>query len=118
MPAFTPPIRRTVDRFGSGDVLSRRVFDAVREYLSGALSGLNFLVPRTDEGVGTQGEDALHFAKIEDELSTKAEQCPLFGPVGGQVCGQSHELLGSELWGLATVDDRGGDVGCEPGKAQ
>ena len=53
MPEFAPPIRRAGDRFGSGDVLSRRVFDAVREYLSGALSGLNFLVRRTDEGVGT-----------------------------------------------------------------
>ena len=86
-----------VDRFGGGDVLSRRVLDAVREYLSGAISGLNVLVRRTDEGVGSQGEDALHRAEIEDDLSTKAEQCPLFGPVGWQVRGQSHELLGIEL---------------------
>ena len=70
------------DPFGGGDVLSRRVFDAVREYLSGAISGLIFLIRRMDEGVENQGEDALHLYEIEDELSTKAEQCPLFGPVG------------------------------------
>ena len=42
MPEFAPPIRRAGEPFGGGDVLSRRVFDAVREYLSGAISRLIF----------------------------------------------------------------------------
>ena len=118
MPAFAPPIRRCGRSFWRRRRFLRRVFDAVREYLSGAISGLIFLMRRTDEGVENQGEDALHLVEIEDELSTKAEQCPLFGPVGRQVCGQSHELLGIELWWLPTVDDSGGDVGREPGEAE
>jgi hypothetical protein len=51
-------------------------------------------------------------------FSTKAEQCPLFGPVSWQMRGQSHEFLGAELRWLPTVDDRGSDVWCEPGEAE
>ena len=51
-------------------------------------------------------------------FSTKAEQGSLFGPVGGQMCRQPHQFLGIELWRLPAVDNRGGDVRCEPAKAQ
>jgi hypothetical protein len=42
----------------------------------------------------------------------------MFGPVGWQMCGQSHEFLGIELSRLPTVDDRVGDIRCEPGEAE
>jgi hypothetical protein len=51
---------------------------------------------------------------IENTFSTQAEERSLFGPVGWQMCDQSHELLGIELQWLPTVDDRSGDVGREP----
>src|ERR1700722_9535781 len=55
---------------------------------------------------------------IELTLSTKAKQCSLFGPVGWQMSGQSHEFLGIELWRVSNVEDRGGDIRCEPREAE
>jgi hypothetical protein len=56
--------------------------------------------------------------KSRTPFSTKAKQYALLGPVSRQMCGQSHECLGIELWRLPTVDDRSGDIRCEPGEAE
>jgi hypothetical protein len=69
-----------------------------------------------DAAPETKSERSIH--GIKETLSTKAEQCSLFGPVGRQMCGQSAEFLDIELWWLPTIDDCGGDVRCEPGEAE
>jgi hypothetical protein len=111
-PSLRPFLGVERDLFCSRDVLTRRLFDTVREYLSAAISWLNF----SREVLAMASETKMTVRR--DTFSTKAEECSLFSPVGRKMCGQPHELLGIELWWLPTIDDCSGDVRREPRQAQ
>ena|SRR5262245_10480818 len=49
---------------------------------------------------------------------SESEQRALLSPIGGEPRGLAHQRFGVELLRLATVDNCGGDVGCQPGQPQ
>ena len=102
----------------SRDVFSRGLADSGSEYLAAGIPWLTFNALNRRCRVGSDDDCALQVTETDDLFSTKAEQCSLLSPVGRQMCCQPHQFLGIELRRLPTIDDRGGDVGCEPRKAQ
>jgi hypothetical protein len=49
---------------------------------------------------------------------SESEQRALFSPVGREPLGLAHQRLSIELVRLATIDNGGGDIGCQPGQPQ
>ena len=99
------------------DLSFRNLTDNAGGYLSAGKSQLTLCVSNLRCAVENDADGALRL-EIRRSVSGKAEQTPLLRPVGGEMRGQPQQFRRRKFLRLPAIDDRRGDIGCEPGQAQ